>query len=201
MSKHARPIVGYRIHTGLRLHFCKDKFNIFINGFPKISGSVFDKRKDAKCYALITTKLTEEEVFYYFLANVLDGNNNCLYNFTGEGNTTYKEYKRNIESVSYNFYDELTTISYDIDSVEELYKSVDNEPPLIIQYLLGGLISLETFCLIQLHCYDILNIDYSDYLWNFKKDFIKKYLFFFSHKYIKYNPETIIEHYKNIFAI
>lgn len=199
MPKHTRPIVGYRIHNGLKFHFCKDKYNIFINGFPKIGGATFDNRKDANCYAVITTKFDEEEVFYYFLANVLGGNNNCLYNCHSEGNTIYKDYKRNIESVSYNFYDELTTINYDIDFVDDLYNSIDNEQPLIIRYLLGGLISLETFCLIQLHCYDILNIDYSDYLWNFKKDFIKKYLFFFSHKYIKYNPETIVKHYENIF--
>jgi len=199
MSRHTRPIVGYRIYNGLKLHFCKDRYNVFVNGFPKIGPDVFDRRNDAKCYALITTKLPEDEVFYYFLANVLDGNYNCLHNFSGEGNTIYKDYKRKIESVSYNFYDELTTISYEIDSVEDLYKSIDNEPPLIVQYLLGGLISLETFCLIQMHCYDIINIPYSDYLWNFKKEYIKKYLFFFSHKYIKYNPEVIINNYNKIF--
>lgn len=199
MSNHIRPIVGYKTHKGTQLHFCKDSYNIFINGFPQINGDTFDKRNDAKLYAAITSKLTKDEVFYFFLANVLEGNNDCLYNFSGEAMRIYKDYVRKIESVSYNFYDELTTVSFDINSVDELYKCVDNEPPLIVQYLIGGLVSMETFCLIQLHCYDILNIQYTDYLWNLKKEFIKKYLFFFSHKYIKYNEEYIINQYENIF--
>lgn len=197
-TKHTRPIVGYRIHNGLKFHFYKTNYNIFTNGFPKIGGDTFDSRNDAKIYAIITTKLPEDEVFYYFLANVLQENNNCLYNFSGEGNIIYKDYKRKIESLSYNFYDELATISFDISGEEELYQSADNEQPLIIKYLIGGLISLETFCLIQLHCHDIINIQYHDYLWDLKKQFIRKYLPFFSHKYIKYDSNVIQKYYKDV---
>lgn len=180
--------------------FCSPKYNMFKNGLVKIKGDTFDKRKDAKVYAVVTTKLAGKEVLYYFLGNTLAGNYGSIFNFGYEGTQIYKDYTRKLASISHIFYDELTTISYEIDHIEQLYIPAGGRPPPIVQFLLGGLLSIETVMLIHLHCRDLFAIPYSDYIWDQKKELIEKYTWFFINNYIKYNEANISKQYAKIFS-
>jgi hypothetical protein len=173
---------------------------MFVNGLAQINPKTFDLRKDRFLYRNITSKLNKEEVIYYFLANCLAGNNYPLANFAEEGMQNYKEFLRRKESLSYLFENELTDASLEVDSAEELYATLNDNPPLIISYYLGGILSLESLCLIQLNCFDVLNIKYNDYIWNQKKDFIRKVLLFFENGMINYDGERINGIYRKVFG-
>jgi hypothetical protein len=173
---------------------------MFKQGLVKIKGATFDKRKDAGVYATLTTKMEGKEVLYYFLGNTLAGNYGSIYNFGYEGTETYKDYRRKLDAISHIFYDELTTVSYEIEDEAQLYESVNGKPPLIVKFLLGGLLSLETVLLIHMHCRNLLELEYTDYIWAQKKEIIEKYTWFFLNNYIKYNEENIKKQYAKIFS-
>ncbi len=191
MGTHINPIQGYKFNQSIRLHFCKEKYNLFKNGLVKINPKTFDKRSDRNLYRHITSKLDGSDVIYYFLSNTVCGNNYPLTDFDGEGTRNFKNFQRKRESLTHIFNDEICNASLDVTSFDDLIESHNGNQPLIIRYLIGGIISIETFCLIQLCCYDIINIDYSDYLWDSKKDFIKKYIDFFENGFILYNQFKI----------
>jgi hypothetical protein len=171
---------------------------MFQNGLAKIKAATFDQRKDRFLYRNITSKLNKEEVIYYFLANCLAGNNYPLGNFEDEGMGIYKDFLRRKESLSYIFESELTDASLEVLSADELYATLNGNPPLIVSYFLGGIISLESLCLIQLCITDVLGINYDDYIWRQKKDFIKKVLLFFENGAILYDKERIKKIYKQV---
>lgn len=193
------PIAGYKLDKSIKLHFCKPEYNMFKNGLVMISGKSFDKRKDAPIYQYMTSNYNSEELMFYFLGNHLAGNNNAIFNIKYDGTTNYKDYLRRVQSLSYIFFDELTTISYEIDSMAHLYLSIDNRPPPIVQFLLGGMLSLETVTLIHLYCKNLLEMDYSDYIWDQKKELIEKYSWFFIYQHIKNNKNNIEKQYKKVF--
>jgi len=196
---HIEPIAGYKIHQSIKLTFCSPKYNMFTNGLVKINPATFDKRKDRGLYRVITSKLESKEVIYYFLANSLKGNHYSIENFQDEGMTNFKEFIKRKESLSYVFRDELYNASLNIDSGEELYTTLNDNPPLIVTYYLGGILSLETICLIQLCCFDILSIPYYDYVWNQKKDFIRRYIMFIENGFLPHKKEVIQKTYNKIF--
>ena len=198
MTSYIQPIVGYRIHQAIKLTLHSPKFNMFSSGFPKIKPGTFDQRKDRFLYRNITSKLTKEEVIYYFLANCLAGNNYPLANFEDEGMGIYKDFLRKKESLSYIFESELTDCSLEVVSADELYATLNDNPPLIVSYFLGGILSLESLCLIQLCVTDVLGINYDDYIWRQKKEFIKKVLLFFENGAIIYDKERIKKIYNKV---
>ena len=198
MAGHIEPIIGYRIHQSIKLTLHSPKFNMFQNGLAKIKPATFDARKDRFLYRNITSKLNKEEVIYFFLANCLAGNNYPLANFEDEGMGIYKDFLRRKESLSYLFESELTDASLEVLSADELYARLNGNPPLIVSYFLGGIISLESLCLIQLCITDVLGINYDDYIWRQKKDFIKKVLLFFENGAILYDKERIKKIYKQV---
>jgi len=193
------PMAGYKLDKSIKLHFCKHNYNMFKNGLVSIKGTTFDKRKDRMMYALITTKMNSEEALFYFLGNHLAGNHHSVFNFQFEGTTNYKDYLRRTQSLSHIFYDELQTVSYELEGEAFLYLSVDNRPPPIVQFLLGGLLSLETVTMIHLYCRNLLELDYTDYIWEQKKELIEKYSWFFHYQHIKNNKDTIQKQYKKVF--
>jgi hypothetical protein len=193
------PIAGYRLHQSIKLTLCSPKFNMFKNGLVKINPATFDKRRDRYLYRNITSKLNSKEVSYYFLANCLAGNNYSLANFSGEGLQNYKDFIKRKDSLSYNFENELSNAALEVDNLAEIFDLSNNNVPLIVSYYLGGIVSLETLCLIQLHCFDVLGLEYSDYIWNTKKEFIKKVLLFFEAGFFKYDGGKIKAIYENLF--
>lgn len=196
---HVDPITGYRIHKSIQLTLTSPKFNMMDNGLVKIKPITFDQRKDRMLYRNITSKLDREEVIFYFLANCLANNNYPLVNFNEEGMQNLKNFMRKKESLSYIFESELTDCSLEVSSARELYSSLNDNPPLIVSYYLGGILSAESLCLLQLCCIDVLDINYSDYIWDTKKEFIKKYLLFFDAGFLTYDEERIKKIYYKIF--
>ncbi len=200
MAGHIEPIIGYRIHQSIKHTLCSPKYNMMVDGLFKIKPTTFDGRKDRLLYRNITSKLNKEEVILYFFSNCLCGNSYPLANFEDVGMQNYNDFIRKKESLSYIFESELMDASLDIDCADELYSSVNDNPPLVVSYYLGNVISLETICLIQLCCYDILGIKYTDYIWEQKKNFIKKVLLFYNAGFINYDEERIKKIYRKVFG-
>ena len=195
------PITGYRIHQSIKLTLCSPKFNMMENGLVKLKPGTFDQRKDRMLYRNITSKLDREEVIFYFLANCLAGNNYPLLNFNEEGMRNLKDFIKKKESLSYVFESELADASLEVTSPDELYATLNDNVPLIVSYYLGGILSAESLCLLQLCCFDILAIEYNDYIWQQKKNFIEKYLLFFYAGFITYDEERIKKIYNKVFDI
>ena len=196
---HVEPITGYKIHQSIKLTLCSPKYNMMTNGLVCIKPQTFDNRKDRMLYRNITSKLDREEVIFYFLANCLAGNIYPLLNFNEDGMQNYKDFMRKKAALSYIFESELTDCSLEVSSAKELYSSVNDNPPLIVSYYLGGMLSAESLCLLELCCINVLGIDYDDYIWRQKKDFIRKYLLFFYGGFITYDEDKISKIYKKIF--
>lgn len=190
--------MGYRIFQSIRLTFASPRFNMFESGLVKIKAKTFDSRKDRFLYRNITSKLDGKEVIYYFLANILAGNTYPLNNFESEGMQNYKDFIRRTESLSYIFKEELSDAALDMNYPEEMYYTLNDNPPLVVSYALGGILSLETICLIHLCCHNILELPYEDYIWNQKKEFIKTYLTFFENGYIIYDDNKLKQIYNKI---
>lgn len=139
-GKHA-----YQMYMALKLHFSGD-YNYFkYNGkTQQISDGKFEARKDHIHFARIERRY-KDKLEEFFVANFVHNPN---FKWAGDLVTVdaekcYNNYKKVIESFSYNFRQDLKKINEkEKNSLLLLVK--DGGHPLLLQYLLGNEISIET---------------------------------------------------------
>ena len=159
-SKKIDDFEAYRIFLAMKSHFNNDYDYVKYNG--KISAKLesYSKRKDKYTFVQLSKKFGKKELEEFFLSlflNVTDKGNLSISGtdnmWTGnlldqESTDTYKNWKKRLQSLQYNFINDCETI-FDRGIVEglefnQIFKSVNGDYPLIIRLEKMGEIYIET---------------------------------------------------------
>lgn len=145
---------AYKYHLALKLHFTKDKYNVFeTRGNLKVSLDAYKSRNDSYLFERLVKKLDKDQDFIQFVvANYAYGNTNYLYD-DGLAVSNYIQWQRVKESITRTFTEDITTIQNEMDKHGIEYSNVinctNNDLPFIIKLYLGKVIQPQTISIIN----------------------------------------------------
>ena len=153
---------AFKVYVAMKSHFQGDYNYKKYSGKQNIRESAFHKRQDKSTFQELSRRFTKKELEEFLLATFLASNSE--YMWTGnlldeETLNAYKEWKSRVQSMSYNFREDVHKI---IDKAVEkdlrfdnIFKSIKGEYPFVMKMENLGEISLETFIILD-KMFDIL---------------------------------------------
>lgn len=171
-SKKIDDFEAFKIFLAMKSHFNNEYNYVEYDGAFKAKKESYSKRKDRYTFVQLSKKFGKKELEEFFLSLFLNvtekgniavsGTNNM---WTGnlldkEATDTYKNWKKRLQSLQYNFINDCETI-FDRGLEEELefnqiFKSVDGNYPLIIRLEKMGDICVETVVVFDM-IFDFIN--------------------------------------------
>ena len=154
---------AYRCYLSLKNHFTKDKYDYHkYRGKVRATNEAFYKRKDRFWFEKFARQKDDKEIEEFFVSNFIystDPGTVWIGEMIKEGEGRYTEWKKKVQSLTYIFKEEASTIFED-KKVDDMFDCSKGHPPILKSYL-GGDISLESMVI-----YDIIL--------GYGKDFDKK---------------------------
>jgi len=143
----------YRMYLALKLHFTTDDYDVITQkGKVRASRQAFAKRKDLFSIKKIAKTYSDEEVANFLVANFVSGDR-WGGMFDMDAGQRYKEWKKRVESLSYNFQQELDNLIEDAEgsklSIDEIFEVSKGQHPYIIKAFLRNTISVETLVILE----------------------------------------------------
>src|SRR6056300_1066052 len=125
---------AFRYYIALKLHFTKDKFNVFENkGHIKGSYSAFEARNDKYLFEKLARKFPkDQDIIQFIVANLSIGNDNIIYGME-EAEENYIQ----LESEKNNY------------NLDQIINCTLNQFPYIIKLYLGKLICMESIVILN----------------------------------------------------
>ena len=171
-SKKIDDFEAFKIFLAMKSHFNNEYNYVEYDGAFKAKKESYSKRKDRYTFVQLSKKFGKKELEEFFLSLFLNvtekgniavsGTNNM---WTGnlldkEATDTYKNWKKRLQSLQYNFINDCETI-FDRGTVEglefnQIFKSVNGDYPLIIRLEKMGEICIETVVVFDM-IFDFLN--------------------------------------------
>ena len=167
---------AYKIYHALKLHFTTDYDFTKYNGKAKVTVNSYLKRKDRPFFAKVARKyLTSENTKNFFISNFITDPKGWVGNFNEQN---YSEYKKRMQSLQYNYINELVDLFRLVKKFDEVFAVLDNQHPLLLKQFLAKKISLETMCILEglLSFCKYWDEDIEEkYVWSEKKKLINNY--------------------------
>ena len=144
---------AYRYYIALKLHFTKDKFNVFENnGNVKGSYETFQARNDSYLFEKLGKRHpADHELIQFYVSNMVLGDASTIYN-DGVAEENFKQWLGWKESITYNFKEDLHKLELEVEkngySADELFNCTLNDFPIIIKLYLGKQINPITMAMI-----------------------------------------------------
>jgi len=154
---------AFKIYVAMKSHFQGDYDYKQYKGKTSLKESAFHKRQDKSTFQELSRRFTKKELEEFLLATYL--NLNSEYMWTGnllddETLESYKQWKRRVQSMSYNFKEDVyKIINKAVENdlrFDNIFKSIKGQYPFIMKMENLGEISLETFIIFD-EMFDILN--------------------------------------------
>ena len=140
------PFDAYRCYLSLKNHFTKDHYDyIKYRGKTRATHQAFYKRKDRCWFEKCARSKNDKEVEEFFVSNFVsstDPSTMWIGDMIKNGEARYVDWKKKVESLSYNFKQEAESIFED-QKVDDVFDCSKGHPPILKSYL-GGDTSLET---------------------------------------------------------
>ena len=185
---------AYRCYLSLKNHFTKDHYDyIKYRGKTRATKQAFYKRKDRFWFEKFARQKNDKEVEEFFVSNFIystDPSTMWIGEMIKEGEGRYVDWKKKVQSLSYLFKEETSSIFKD-DNFDSMFYVDGSKHPDILKEYLGGNVSLETMVI-------------CDIILNYRKEWDKKLndpvWETVSRKIKKYKPFLNIDvpHYKKI---
>ena len=184
----------YKMYIALKLHFTTDKYDVVKQrGKVKASRQAFAKRTDLFSIRKISKNYSDEEVANFLVANFVSGDR-WGGMFDIDAGERYQLWKKKIESLSYNFSQELDALIEEIEDknlkLSEIFSVQSGQHPYIIKAFLRKTISIETLVILEkLNKYvEVFDKEITDtVVWPDISRLIKKYKPFLSIDTEKFN--------------
>lgn len=143
----------YKMYLALRLHFTTDNYDVIQQkGRVRASRQAYAKRKDLFSIRKIAKSYSDEEVANFLVANFVSGDR-WGGMFDLEAGQRYKEWKKRVESLTYNFQQELDNIINDLEesnlNITDIFTVSKGQHPYIIKAFLRNTISIETLVILE----------------------------------------------------
>ena len=146
---------SYRLWNALKLHFTSSSYNFFqYNGKTNVSQQTFMKNKFRWHFTKLSRKYSLEELKHFYVANFIEGKGDWVMDLLQEGDENYQKWQKRIQSLTYNFENDVEFIleTY-ADDREEPFRVHDGQHPDLLGLMLRGKITLESLCIMD----DLLN--------------------------------------------
>ena len=141
------PFDAYRCYLSLKNHFTKDKYDQHkYAGKTRATRQAFYKRKDRFWFEKFARQKTDKEVEEFFVSNFVsttDPGTMWIGDMIKNGEARYVDWKKKVESLSYNFKEETSSLFADGNFDAMFYVDGSRHPDILKEYL-GGKVSLET---------------------------------------------------------
>lgn len=145
---------AFAMYQGLKLHFTGSYDFVKYNGKTNTNKDQFMLRKDKYTFYRLSRKYNREELFGFYVANLLKNPKVWVGELaTEDADSEYKVWMRVQQSLSYIFTQDLNTLFDMVDKPDELLKVVDGQYPLLYNQYLQESINLETVIILD----DVLN--------------------------------------------
>lgn len=145
---------AYKTYLALKQHFTSSYDYFKYNGKVKAKIESFLKRKDKFFFRKLQKKYSKDELVEFFVSNFIINGDNWIGSLVSqESEDNYATWRKNKESISYNYSNELSLlydycISNDI-SCNQLVLVEDGNHPILLRLLLQNKISLETVIILD----------------------------------------------------
>lgn len=145
--------ICFQTYLALKLHF-ENKFDYFKYGIKvKYSPKTYAVRTDRHFFRRLSKKYEQTELVNFFLANIVYGKSpGWIGDFVNnESVIAYNNWKKNIESLSYNFKKDCELIAKysQVDGLLSLLCVPENSWPGLLDMYMTGKISLETLVILD----------------------------------------------------
>jgi hypothetical protein len=145
---------AFCLYNALKLHFTTKYDFVKYSGKTSVSKDSFMLRKDKFSFYKISRKYNREDMFGFFVANLLEKPTLWAGELLSEdAESVYKVWLKTQQSLSYIFEQNLSYMLDEIESPEELLKVVDGQYPILYNMHLMNKVSLETVMILD----DIMN--------------------------------------------
>ena len=140
----------YQLCHSLKLHFNESRYDYFIyNGKTNVTINTYLKRKENKyLYESLCSKYSDIELKEYFVSNIVSGDKHAGV-YGDMGSERYQIWKKNIQSMTYNFTSQVNDLVGRVTDFDELFKIVSGKNPILLQAYYQGDVSVETFLVLN----------------------------------------------------
>lgn len=192
------PYDVYKYYLALRLHFTTDKYDV-IKQQGRVRGSkiAFYKRKDLLSIRKVAETYSDKEVVEFLVSNFVSGDRWGGV-FDIDAKDRYTHWKKRIESLSYNFQNDLNKLKNASEKINVSFASslisINKQHPLIVKLYLRNDVSIETFVILNKIVEFIPALDYNlkdDLVWPDLSRIIKKY-----EPFLNFNKEKYEQFYR-----
>lgn len=146
------PFEVYKTYLAIKNHFTKIDYDYFkYCGKSRATLDSFHKRKDRYFFEKMSRQKSEEEIKAYFVANFVSCNesqNLWIGEIIKNGETTYNEWLKKIQSLTYLFKVE-SEIFIATDNFDKLFDCKQGSHPEILKKYLQKAVSLETLVILD----------------------------------------------------
>jgi hypothetical protein len=143
---------AFGLYESLKLHFTKDSYDFHkYNGKSNISVTSFENRKDKYHFYKLSRKFSKKEDLIEFLvANFVERDGLWVGDLlTEDAEVNYRSRQKILQSLSYEFTDDLSKLFNGIDDPNEVIKVVDGDYPVLLTYTLQRETKIETLCILN----------------------------------------------------
>ncbi len=145
---------AFAMYHALKLHFTGSYDYVKYNGKCNITKDQFALRKDKFTFYKLSRKYKQEELFGFYVANLLKNPKIWAGELlTEDSDSEYKLWSKAQQSLTYLFEQDLNHLFDLVDKPDELLKVVDGQYPLLYNQYLQDSIYLETVIILD----DVLN--------------------------------------------
>ena len=141
------PFDAYRCYLSLKNHFTKEHYDFHkYGGKTRATHQAFYKRKDRFWFEKFARQKTDKEVEEFFVSNFVsstDPGTMWIGDMIKNGEARYVDWKKKVESLSYNFKEETSSLFAD-GNFDAMFHIDGSRHPDILKEYLGGKVSLET---------------------------------------------------------
>jgi len=188
------PYTVYKYYLALRLHFTTDNYDV-VKQQGRVRGSkqAFFRRKDLLAIRKVADTYSDKDVVEFLVANFVGGDRWGGV-FDTQARERYLDWKKRIESLTYNFQKEVNIINNycqknNVDFSKAFEVNTSRHPPIVSLYLRND-VSLETMVILNTitnFCSKLDNELKQDIVWPDVSRMIKKYEPFLTFKKEKYD--------------
>ena len=180
---------AYKLYLGLKLHFQNDNYDFQrFNGGVRSSPESYYKRKDRWFFEKLVKKYKGDQIKEFFISNFITGDRYGGLH-TDNSDIVYTDWKRRLQSVTYNFKSDLDVLLESVDHFDDLFQK-NAQYPIILLKLYQEEIQLETFLILNqmLNFFPQFDKELDEYQWPVTRKLCNKYGSFLNvdlEKYIK----------------
>jgi hypothetical protein len=146
------PFDCFKTYLALKNHFTKTEYDYHkYCGKSRANLQSFYKRKDRFCFEKLSRNKNDNEIIDFFVSNFIsstDPQTLWIGKIIKEGETIYVDWKKNIQSLSYIFKEEVKSL-FSCKDFDSIFEIKPNRHPIILKEYLTGSLSIETMVILD----------------------------------------------------